>query len=110
MNTETWQLTDGSLYQYGRKISEGHYEFREFDRNNYLIPEGRNDDEFIDSVWDDSEFWVEQTIIMSDYTEKQIDNYISGYYDNVDEVKGQYDDDWECVVAECIFEQESGLY
>lgn len=110
--TQEWKLTDPDNFQYGRKIREGVYEFKEFDRNNYAInlDDYPTEDIFIDTIFDHSEFWEEMTIVMSQYTEEQIQKHISAYYKDVDEVKEIYGDDWEWIVAECIFEQESSLY
>lgn len=99
-----WILTDPNLYQYGRYIGGTHYEFKEFDRYNYTYPSD------IDSVFEDDQYWEEMTIVLSHYSDKQIEKYIKGYYDSIDEVKDIYGSDWEFIVAECIFEQESGLY
>jgi thiamine kinase-like enzyme len=41
-----------------------------------------------------------------DYTEQELENYISKFYDSLDEVKADYKDDWYQVVAECIAERE----
>ena len=110
--TEEWKLTDPDNFQYGRKISEGVYEFKEFDRNNYALnlADYPTEDIFINTVFDHSEFWEEMTIVMSQYTEEQIQKHISAYYKDVDHIKEIYGDDWEWIVAECIFEQESSLY
>jgi hypothetical protein len=40
----------------------------------------------------------------------EITGAISGYYNSLEELKSIYGDDSNWVIAECIFEQESGLY
>ena len=94
MKTE-WVCTDGSLDQWGRQISENVYEFKE--KNRDLI--GYEEDEFI-----------EITIDLDDYSSTYVEDIISAYYSGIDEVKQLYGTDFEWILAECIFEQESGLY
>lgn len=92
-----WSCTDLDNEQYGKKLGEGHYIFREKNTKYELNPDEENK-------------WIEFDILMETYTDSDIDNFISGYYDSIDEIKTLYGDDWEWIVAECIFEQESGLY
>ena len=112
IKTPIWKLTDPDNYQYGRKIKNGIYEFKEFDRINYEINlnDYPNKEIFIDTVFDNSEFWEEITIVMANYKDEEIKKHISAYYDSIDQIKKIYGSDWEWIVAECIFEQESGLY
>jgi hypothetical protein len=90
-----WVCTDLDRKQYGKKLDEGHYMFKEFHS------------EFAETYEDQ---WIEMDILLSYYDEDQINNHISSYYDSVDQIKELYGDEWEWIVAECIFEQESGLY
>lgn len=90
---KVWECTDPDNEQYGRKISEGVYEFKEKDHHS------ESDDDY-----------VEMTITMSNYTPEQIADYISGYYPSMAVLELSYGDDSEFIIAECIFEQESGLY
>ena len=101
-----WEMTDGSLFQFGRKIAEGVFEFKEFDRNNYSLQHTP----YPALVWDDSEKWVVETIELKNYSAQEFENHISAYYNSLDEVKEEYGNDWEFIVAECIFEQTCGLY
>lgn len=114
MKTETtikdWICTDPDNQQYGRKLSPGVYQFKEWDRNNYCSSGTCNTPEFKQDNFDNDQYWVDETITMAHYTQEQIQNHISAYYKDLNEVKETYGDDWECIVAECIFEQESGLY
>lgn len=82
--------TDGDRNQYGKKLVNGHYQFMEYSEQ-------------------DKE-WVEMDILLKHYTDEQIDIHISAYYNSVQHIKELYEDSWEWIVAECIFEQESGLY
>lgn len=94
MKTE-WVCTDGSLDQWGRQISENVYEFKERNR-------GLDD-------YDKDEF-IQITIDLDDYSSTYVEDCISAYYTGIDEVKSTYGEDFEWIIAECIFEQESGLY
>lgn len=109
--------TDPDNFQYGRKVREGVYEFREFDRQNFVETfkglkkmSYENSSRQIKANFNSSEFWVELTIMMAHYSESEIENHISAYHKNLAELKEIYGDDWEFIVAEIIFEQESLLY
>jgi hypothetical protein len=90
-----WLCTDLDNEQYGRQIKETVFEFKEKNR-------GLSD-------YEEDEF-IEITICLDQYTAEQIENHISAYYGSLDELKGIYGDDSNWIIAECIFEQESGLY
>lgn len=92
-----WICTDRDRQQYGRKLCDGHYEFRE--ANPAFLENPSKEDPCI-----------EMDIILDHYTDKQIENHVAAYYKSVAEVKEIYGRNWEWIVAECIFEQESGLY
>lgn len=89
-----WICTDPDNKQFGKKLSDGHYLFKELDPNA--------------AEYEDR--WIEFDILISHYDEEKVNNHISSYYKSIDEVKELYGEDWEWIVAECIFEQESGLY
>lgn len=89
-----WVCTDPDKKQFGKKLNDGHYVFKELD------PEA--------AEYEDR--WIELDILLSSYDKKKTDNHISSYYKSIDNIKELYGDDWEWIVAECIFEQESGLY
>lgn len=90
-----WKCTDWDNEQYGRFISDRIYEFKE--KNRGLIEYG--EDEFI-------EIYVN----LDNYTEGEIEEYTSSYYDSIESIKTIYGEDTDWIIAECIFEQESGLY
>ncbi len=94
MKTE-WVCTDSDNEQYGRQISNKIFEFKE--KNRGL------------SVYDENEF-IELTINLDNYTQEKIENHISAYYEDLNEIIEIYGADSDWIVAECIFEQESGLY
>lgn len=91
----SWVCTDPDNNQYGRKLHDGHYEFKEKNHFHDINDEGE---------------WITIDILLPMYTEEQIEKHISAYYDSLNHLKEQCGDDWEWIVAECIFEQESGLY
>ena len=90
-----WICTDPDNEQYGRQISERVFEFREKSRG-------------LDEYEEDE--YVEMIIDLDDYSDGQIDNHISAYYTDLNEIVNVYGDDANWIIAECIFEQESGLY
>lgn len=83
INNSKWVLTDPTTNQYGRRIDENIFEFKEGD--------------YEDGV-------VQAVIDISEYTEEEIENCVSSYYSNLNEVKELYEYDWKWIVAECIFE------
>jgi len=90
-----WKCTDLDNEQYGRQISTNVYEFKE--KNRGLID------------YEENEF-IQITIDLDDYSSDYTENCVSAYYSGIDEVKQIYGADFEWIIAECIFEQESGLY
>jgi hypothetical protein len=50
------------------------------------------------------------TIDIDDYSLKDMKEAISAYYSSLDEVIEKYGYDSEKIIAECIFEQKTGLY
>ena len=107
-----WECTDPNNRQYGKKLGDGVYEFREFNRFGYYVntADYHSEEIFINAIWDNSEFWVEAYINLRHYTEKEIWNHVCAYYRSMEEVYTIYKEEAEWVIAECIFEQESGLY
>jgi hypothetical protein len=87
---EDMVCTDPDRNQYGKKLYDGHYQFMEFDA--------------------DAGEWVEMDILLKLYTDVEISNHISAYYTSIVEIEKIYGEDAEWIIAECIFEQESGLY
>jgi hypothetical protein len=107
-----WMCTDPNNLQYGKKVAEGHYVFREFDRNNYLreFKYFSYDTIHLLGIWSNDEYWIEMDIVLKHYESEEIEDHVSAYHKNVEEVKEIYGDDAEWIIAECIFEQESLLY
>ena len=90
-----WKCTDLDNKQYGRQISTNVYEFKE--KNRGLLDYGKNE-------------FIQITIDLDDYSSDEAEKYVQAYYSGIDEVKQIYGADFEWIIAECIFEQESGLY
>lgn len=85
----TWTCTDPDHHQYGRKIKDGHYQFKEK----------------LHSFDTDYEDEVEMDIVLSHYTPEEIWNHVSAYYDSMDQVNEIYGKEAEWIIAECVFEQ-----
>ena len=102
-----WTCTDPDNFQYGRKLSSGVYQFKEWIGDEKpKIPI----DKSIKDCFDESGNWEEDTIVLKNFDEQEIENHVSAYYGSLKELKESCGDDWEWIVAECIFEQQSGLY
>ena len=85
-----WILTDPDCYQYGKKINDTIWEYIEL----------REVGDFSSPF-----YWVYRSYIdLDDYTSEEIDNYVTGYYENVNEVHEIYGDDANQIIIECIFE------
>jgi hypothetical protein len=102
-----WTCTDPDNKQFGRKLSPGVYEFKEWIGGDTMK---KSLIEQIEEDWNRPGSWEQKTITVADYTPEEIQSHISGYYKDVNEVKEIYGDFWEWIVAECIFEQISCLY
>ncbi len=59
--------------------------------------------------YDKGEF-IEIYVNLDNYTLGEIEEVADTYYGSLDELKEECGDAWEWILAECIFEQESGLY
>jgi hypothetical protein len=111
---EGWSCTDPDNLQYSKENQDGTYAFREFDKFHYP-------DEFkqvlrgaINLAVDlKPRYWVTMTIDLDGYTIDEIDQLLKtyGYIGNetgwVDGCGCQLTNE---IIAECVFEQESGLY
>ena len=86
-----WICTDPSVNQYGRKISVKTYEFKQ----DFKYPDGSIVNE-------------EMEINLKDYSDKQINNHLSAYGWNINQLKEENTiEDAEWLMAECVFEQTS---
>jgi hypothetical protein len=102
-----WTCTDPDNFQYGRRLCSGVYQFKEWIGGSKLeVPI----DKFVKDCFDEPGSWEEDTIVLSNFNEQEIESHVSGYYGSLKELKETCGDDWEWIVAECIFEQQSGLY
>jgi len=48
---------------------------------------------------------VSGNVDLNDYSNEEIEEYISGYYKDTAVLKDSYPDNWAQIIAECIFEQ-----
>ena len=103
---EGWECTDADNYQFCLKINENTFRYREFNWFNWFPEKPEN----LIQAEKDEDNWEDLTIDITKYTDKQIESYISLYYNSVEQIKEIYDNDWKQIIAECIFEQESQLY
>ena len=107
---EKWTCTDPDTLQYGRQISDGVYEFREW-KKEYCGGGVVGSVEFRTDVicWNDSKYWNEATITLSDYRYKGIDETVSNYghvlLDNY-LLDGYSLEDSKWLIAKCLFEEE----
>lgn len=90
-----WQCTDPDNKQYGLQLREGVYLFKEKNHFHEINDEGE---------------WIEIEINLAGYSDESREEIASTYYGSLNELKEQNGDSWEWILAECIFEQESGLY
>lgn len=102
-----WKLTDADNYQYGKQISEKVFAFKEFDRFEFYH---LTDTQIETLSFDDEDYFVELEIDLDKYTPEEIEKAINGYYNNMQQLVNYYGDDSNWIIAECIFEGESGLY
>ena len=80
----SWVLTDASTKQKGRQLGPGVYEFKE-------KRHGRK---------------VRATVVLADYPEERRDYYAEAYYGSLAGLMKENFEDWEWILAECIFEQQ----
>jgi hypothetical protein len=81
--------TDPATEQYGRRISEKIYEFKE----TVKFPDGNS-------------YVEEKEIDLNDYSEDEINDHLSPYGWNIIQLKEENTiEDAEWLMAECIFEQ-----
>lgn len=93
--TKDWICTDIDNQQYGKQLSRSIFLFKEKSRDLDEYDEGED---------------IELLINLDDYSKEEIDDYISSYYEDIHELEAMYGTDSNWIIAECIFEQESGLY
>ena len=99
-----WICTDPNTHQYGRQFGEDIFEFKEFNPFN-MFPSKETEKDLLDeNNWE--QLIVDLTII----NQERMRNHLAAYYNSIDEVKEEYGDSWKWIVAECYFEQETGLY
>ena len=91
-----WKETDGSNEQFGRQLSATVFEFKETNK--------------AFEISHDADKVIQMKIDLSTYTYAQIMEHCAPYYKTMAELFATYGADSEWIIAECIFEQESGQY
>ena len=91
MSEIKWLSTDPNCNQYGRKIGERKYEFKQdWNYGGKIVLE-------------------QDEIDLNDYTDEQINDHLSPYGWSIDQLKDENSlEDAEWLMAECIFEQTAG--
>lgn len=85
-----WICTDPNMNQWGRKIKDKVYEFKQ----DIIYPDGSIVEE-------------EAEIDLNNYTEEEINDHLSAYGWSIEQLKEENSlGDAEWLMAECIFEQE----
>ncbi|MFA5048617.1 MAG: hypothetical protein WC516_06355 [Patescibacteria group bacterium] len=103
-----WQLTDYDNQQYGRCMAKNLFQFKEFNRRSYnLVDELQilGEAEFIRIYFNLDEYWLIDIINLKQYSDEQKRKYCASYY-----TEKEFDQLTDWIIAECIFEQENGLY
>jgi hypothetical protein len=85
---DAWLLCDDDTKQYGRQLGEGVFEFKE------KRPKWRGGQ-------------VQGVVTLADYNEERREHYASIYYGSLAGLKADCGEDWEWILAECIFEMTS---
>jgi len=93
-NTTDWVLTDPDNQQYGRQLDELKFEFKEKDKNLIIDLDEYEENE------------TEDIINSYGYTLYEDEGSLESYRN----VYNLYVDSANWIVAECIFEYESGFY
>ena len=106
-----WTICDGDNFQFGKQVSEKVFIFKEFNRDEFpSIWSSSERENLIYSVFNDTDYWEELEIDLDKYLADEVQKHLSAYYDGIGEVISIYGEQANWIIAECIFEQESGLY
>lgn len=93
-----WVQTDPDNKQYGRQLGEKVFEFKELNHmNEILYPD------------EEKETYIQSYINLDHYTREKMFDMVNAYYDEK-EFQAMLDAKEYWIIAECIFEQESGQY
>lgn len=113
INGVEWTCTDPDNLQFGRKIRDHIYEFKELNHRRYNVDDflpffESNSNKKAHEFFNSWEYWVEMEIDLSEYTERQTILLCSSHYSE-DEVYDLMVED-PMVIAETIFEIEANNY
>ncbi len=112
MKEKIWQVTDIDNLQFNIK---GTFTWKEFDRVSYPVLFDELIEQDVEEImessyWFDDTYWIQKEINLPNYSLKEIQSHISPYYKGLDEIVKIYETEADFIAAECIFEQESGMY
>lgn len=98
-----WIVTDPDNYQLGRQIDEFHFEFKQLDEGCFGI--GEKLPSLKEALCLPDYYWQSDTINPYLYTEEQLEEFVSPYYNSLSVLREIYGDESSWIIAECIFEQ-----
>ena len=113
LDISEYEQCDHDNIQYGYYNSDSDtYFFREFNRLrfSYQYEKLKQEKWKVWEVWFNPAMWVEEHIDLKQYSDKEKEDAMLGYYQSFDAMKEIYGEDYKFVLAECIFEQSNGLY
>lgn len=117
MAPEGWTCIDPDNYQYGRKISNGLYEFRELGLSYWPDENEELTAEELAAIWANTEAWVSKTIDLTHYSLAQREDYARTFYGSLAELYASVEEpsatdmeEGHWVLAECIFEQTADYF
>lgn len=113
MDIAEYQQCDANTFQYGFYNEKSDtYFFREFNRDRFSFQYNRLKECKIElhEIWFHDQMWVEEHIDLNEYSDKEKEDFMLGYYSSFEEMKEIYGEDYKFILAECIFEQTNRLY
>ncbi len=97
-----WFCTDPDCFQYCKQVGKREFQFIKM----VWLDMCRGDKGYPDKNYTVKSAYVD----LDDYSKKDIECHICGYYSNLDDLYLEYGEDSDQIIAECIFEEMcSGL-
>ena len=113
-NIHNWIVTDSDNLQFRfLKSYLDIYTFKEINRNKYpdIFEKYKSKSiKDLEAIWKEDKYWIIDSVDLSEYTFTELLNHVTAYYNGLDDLIVHYKEDSEKIIAECIFEQENGLY
>ena len=116
LEKQGWICTDPDNFQFCKEVSYLEFTYKEFDQLSYDLSKHISSSfldndvtDFLTKCWNIPSYWIEMDINVNDYSDEQKSDCVSGYY-----TKQEFEDmlknrEYQ-LIAECIFEIESGQY